>query len=862
MGDQYLYVKEMSGKLFIKELKNGNRVHTITDEGPFCLFESKKDGEFRTHLGKPATPHFFKRIGDIKDYSDMVSGTANYGLSGMRELGYQYIAHCYSDRSGFDADAFNTMFFDIETARDSEKGYAPVDNPFNPVTLIQVEYRKKKIVWGMMDYKGDKADEFRHFYDELEMIKDFFKWVKLEAIDIVSGWNIEYYDIPYLMGRLLGQYDRNNPRAEHIKERGYWTKKDLFAFGKVRKYTKRGMFGKDEVRYEIMGLIALDYLDLYKKFTYKTPPDYKLNTIANIELGDTKVDYSEVKHLEELYHTNYTKFVDYGIKDAQLVRRLDDKLQLINLGITLAYLTGINVNDVYSPVKMWEVYLYNEMLKDKIVPPWKRTNNKRDSFVGAFVKDPLKGKHKWVMSFDLNSLYPHIMMGINMSPDTHVPYERQHPEIQELYGKHNEHVEKSIAMLVEGKSDLSLLKKHNLSMSPNGGMFRRDVQGVIPKILENVYAERSATKKTMLVKEQEKEDTKDPKLDAIIAQLNAKQMALKIAINALYGACGNPYFKFYNLDVAEGITSMGQVAIKFIANKVNGYLSNMLDIEKDRIVLVDTDSIYCSMEDFVDRLLEKNPNLTDVQITDILDKVGEEMFQPFIDESYQELADYLNSYQQKMVMKREKIASSIISVAKKRYLMAVIDSEGVRYKKPKVKVTGVESVRSTTPQIARDALVKVFECMLKEDKPDSTLSKMAEFRSEFMVSPLMEIAIPKGVNGIEKWSKDGFPIKGTPQQVKAALLYNRMILEKDPLAEIIKSGDKVKLLTLKSNPKFGGENCLGIPQIIPEELDFCEADVDKQEMFQKVYVKPLNTILEKINWPTYTGSAVSVASFF
>ena len=324
----------------------------------------------------------------------------------------------------------------------------------------------------------------------------------------VEVHNCEYYDIPYLCGRLLGQYDRNNPRAEHIKERGYWTKKDLFTFGKVRKYTKQGMFGKNEVRYEILGLIVLDYIDLYKKFTY-TPPDYKLNTIANIELGDTKVDYSEVKHLEELYHTDYTKFVDYGIKDAQLVRRLDDKLQLINLGITLAYLTGINVNDVYSPVKMWEVYLYNEMLKDKIVPPWKRTNNKRDSFVGAFVKDPLKGKHKWVMSFDLASLHPSIMRQCNMSPDTHVPYDKQPEDIKVLYDKYNEDVEKSVHLHTLEKEDLSLLKKHNLSMSPNGGMFRRDRRGVIPKIIDGLAEQRTATKTKMLQKKQELEDLKN-----------------------------------------------------------------------------------------------------------------------------------------------------------------------------------------------------------------------------------------------------------------------------------------------------------------------------------------------------------------
>ena len=513
---QYTYIGRHFDTLLVKEVEGVNRTTSKIDWEPSIFYEAKAGTE-TGYTNTSGSPLLEKRFGKIKDFNDYLkdwSGTSNKMIYGFRGVEYQYICDSFPDRDNFDHSVFNVMYFDIETERSEEYGYAPSSNPFNPVILITAYLPKgdRSIVWELRDHPTDNQDktEYRVFDDDISMIKDFFKFMKSNSIDIISGWNTDFYDIPYLCGRLLGQYHFPGQQKPDGMDSEYrvWTDKTSYSpFGYIKKKTIIGNYGKSQVIYEIPGIESLDYMNLYKKFTYVTRESYSLNHISYCELGEKKVDYSEHKHLQSLYEKDYKKFVEYGIKDTKLVYRLEEKLKLIDLCIALAYMVGCNLNDVFSAVKTWEIYLYNELKRDGIIAPIKgRGVHKEKEFLGAFVQDPVKGKHDWVLSFDLNSLYPHIMMFANMSPDVYVEPEHMQPDQLRLYKKHKDNLLQSIEDIIDHIEDLAVLKQWGVSMTPNGAMFSNEKLGVIPKIVKKIYVTRKDCKKLMLQKKQQLED--------------------------------------------------------------------------------------------------------------------------------------------------------------------------------------------------------------------------------------------------------------------------------------------------------------------------------------------------------------------
>ena len=399
---------------------------------------------------------------------------------------------------------------------------------------------------------------------------------------------------------------------------------------------------------------------MYKKFTYKAQESYRLDYIAEVELGQKKLDHSEFDTFKDFYTKGWQKFIEYNIVDVELVDRLEDKMKLIELALTMAYDAKVNYADVFYQVRMWDNIIYNYLKKRDIVIPPKIRSDKNEKYAGAYVKEPIPGKYDWVVSFDLNSLYPHLIMQYNISPETLL--DERHPTA-------------TVDRILAEEINFELYKDN--AVCANGAMYRKDVRGFLPELMEKMYGDRVIFKKRMLQAKQEYEKTPTKALEKEIARCNNIQMAKKISLNSAYGAIGNQYFRYYKLANAEAITLSGQVSIRWIEQKMNEYLNKLLSTtEEDYVIASDTDSIYLNLGPLVDKFLG-NKSGDKAAVVELLDKICEDKFEPYIDQCYQNLATYVSAYDQKMQMKRENIADRGIWTAKKRYILNVWDSEGV-----------------------------------------------------------------------------------------------------------------------------------------------------------------------------------------
>jgi len=574
---------------------------------------------------------------------------------------------------------------------------------------------------------------------------------------------------------------------------------------------------------------VLDYMDLYKKYVYTNQESYALNHIAYVELGEKKHD-NPFETYREWYTNDYQSFVDYNIRDVELVDMLEEKMKLIELQVTMAYEAKINYNDVFSQVRMWDSIIYNYLREKNIVVPMRNISRKDSRYEGAYVKEPQTGQHNWVMGFDLNSLYPHLIMQYNISPETII--DEKFPNV-------------SVNKLLNQKVDIP---DDGYTVTPNGARFTKEYQGFLPGLMDKFYTDRVKFKKLTLEAKQKYEDTKKPKYLKDISKFNNIQMARKIALNSAYGAMGNQFFRYYDERVAIAITTSGQLSIRWIEGKVNEYLNKILETEnEDYIIASDTDSIYVTFDELVRKSFAGRDVSTE-KVISFLDNVAKKKLEPFIDESYKDLAEYVKAYAQKMEMKREIIADKGIWTAKKRYILNVHDSEGVRYKEPKLKIMGIEAVKSSTPEPCRDKIKEALRVIINSDEIE--LNKfIQDFRKDFMNMDPEVIAYPRSCNGVKKWSDTSSVFKkGTPMHVKGALLYNHL-LDRNKLSHkfpFIQEGDKIKFLQLRK-PNILQSNVISFMTKLPREFDLKET-IDYDIMFDKSFVEPLIFILDSIGW--------------
>ena len=815
----YTNVQMIGNNFLVREVVNGKREIYKEEYSPTLFVKSNKKTKYKTLDGESVEPVKPGTVRDCREFYKKYDGVDGFKIFGNNRYIFQYLSDKYpQDEVKFDISQINLVTMDIEVK--AEQGFPDPESCSEEMLTISLQdYATKKITtWGRKPYVPTQENvTYYHFSDEIEMLNSFlYHWSK-NPPDVITGWNVRLYDIPYLCGRI--SRIMGDKKCKLLSPWGLVSQDEIYISG--RRYNV----------YDIAGMTTLDYLELYKKFTYKAQESYRLDYIANIELGQKKLDHSEFDTFKEFYSGNWKKFVDYNIIDVELVDRLEDKMKLIELALTMAYDAKVNYQDVMYQVRMWDTIIYNYLKKRNIVIPPKDSSDKNDKYAGAYVKEPKPGKYDWVVSFDLNSLYPHLIMQYNISPETLL--ETKHPSVT---------VDKILG------EELTFEMYKDSAVCANGAQYRKDVKGFLPELMEKMYAERVVFKKKMLEAKQAYEKTPTKKLEKEIARCNNIQMAKKISLNSAYGAIGNQYFRYYKLANAEAITLSGQVSIRWIENKMNDYLNKLLETEDiDYVIASDTDSIYINFGPLVDKFFNSKID-NKAKIVSLLDKVCQDKLEPFIDKSYQELATYVNAYDQKMFMKRENIADRGIWTAKKRYILNVWDSEGVRYEEPKLKMMGIEAVKSSTPAPCRKMIKDALNIMMSGTEED-VIKFIDDSRVQFKKMPPEDIAFPRTVSNVNKHkSTSSIYAKGTPIHARGALLYNHHIKDKklDNKYSLINNGEKIKFCYLKK-PNWIHENVISFISDFPTELDL-DKSIDYELQFEKAFVEPVKVILDAIGW--------------
>ena len=721
----YTNVTQNRNVILERYIENGEQKQREVPYMPTLYTHSVKQSHLKTIKGEVVEPKMFNSIGEARNYIQEYGKISNKPIYGMQQFAYAFINEEYPERE-FDVNQLTIFNFDIETK--SDEGFPNIADADKEILSIAVRCKGQSTILGMGEYKPSGDDRYIKCASETDLLIKFVDlWVKYNP-EIVTGWNIELFDIPYTLNRI-----RKRVSQDQVNRLSPW--------GIVKDRTiptaQNQALGRDAPpnAKEIIGVTIFDYMNLYKKFTYSQKESYALDFIGQEELGEKKLDYSEYGTLNELYKQDYQKFLDYNIKDVVLVERLDDKMKLIEQACTIAYDAGVNLVDSLTSVRMWDVIIHNFLMQKNIVVPPKVLLDKENQVEGAYVKDPQVGMHNWVVSFDLNSLYPHLIMQYNISPETYVRHIGQRPTADEI-----------INGLYQQDNIKKFMKEHNVTVCGSGAMYTKDFQGFLPKLMEKMYNDRVQWKTRMIEAKKKYEKTKTKELEYEIAKCNNMQMAKKIQLNSAYGALGNQYFRFFDTKYAESITLSGQLSIKWMEVFINKYLNKKLNTEgKDYVVAVDTDSLYIVLDELVS---QSGIDQTDtIKVVDFLDKVASEVLEPYIDKSYRQLADYVGAYEQKMFMKRENIADKAIWTGKKHYIMNVYDSEGVRYEEPKLKMMGIESVRSSTPKVCRDAIKEALEVLMREgEKP--LRDYVDEFEKRFREMPFEDVAFPRGCRSV------------------------------------------------------------------------------------------------------------------
>ena len=822
----YTNVNLIGNNLLYIGYEDGQRIQRKFKFSPTLYVVSNQITEYKTLDGRYAKPIRFDTVGQARDFKDKYKDVENFEVHGYDRFLYQYISEEFSNEVDYDIKTLKITSLDIEVA--CENGFPNVRECAEQLLAITVQdYQTRKLkVFATRDYHNTRKDvDFIYCDDEKHLLQCFLAYWQTDFPDVLTGWNVELYDVPYICGRLERLFGE-----KELKMMSPW--------GMV-KSEEIEIKGRTNILYNLMGINVLDYMDLYKKFTYTNQESYRLDHIAFVELGQKKLDHSEYENFKDFYTKDWQKFIDYNIKDVELVLQLEDKMKLLELAVALAYDAKVNLKDVYYQVRMWDTLIYN-FLKERnvVVPPAKRSN-KDEKYAGAYVKEPIPGKYEWVVSFDLNSLYPHLIMQYNISPET--LWESRHPSA-------------NVERLLNQTDKID----PQFATCANGAQYRKDIHGFLPEMMQKIYDERVQSKKLMLMAKQEYEKTPTKDLEKSISKYNNIQMARKIQLNSAYGAIGNQYFRYYNLRNAEAITLSGQVSIRWIENKVNGYLNKLLNSnEKDYVIASDTDSIYICLDDLVTKVYG-DKDVGQEKVVDFLDKACKEKIEPFIDRSYTELAEYTNAYEQKMFMKRENIAARGIWTAKKRYILNVWDSEGVRYNQPKLKMMGIEAVKSSTPMPCRKAIKDALNIMMTGEQ-DELIKFIDGFKKEFYSLPPEDIAFPRSVNGLRKFKSDtDVYSKGCPLHVRGSLLYNFYVSQKELENKypLIQEGEKIKYIYLKTDrSNWTRENVISFLNTFPRELGM-ENFLDRKAQFQKAFLDPLQIITSVINWDTEKKSTL------
>ena len=732
------------------------------------------------------------------------------------------------------------MFFDIEV--EVKDGFPEPSRAENKITAIAL-YDKTTDKYSCFVLGNiPNTDVVESFRSEEELLQRFYqKYLEINPT-ILSGWNVDGFDIPYLYNRttrVLGQQFANclSPISEVF-------------------------YSENKNRYKIAGVSVLDYFALYKKFTYIQQSSYRLDYIGQKEVGLGKIEYEGT--LQDLYENDLNKYIEYNLNDVVIVKALDDKLKLIDLVMGIAHVGHVPYEDVYYSSRYLEGAILVYLKNIGVIAPNKdfnardkmnRTND--DKFTGAYVKDPVPGRHEWVFDLDLTSMYPSTIMTLNISPETKIGRVNGWDAKEFLKG-----TQKTYSLEKGGKTqghmnneELSdMFASNKISISSNGILYRNDKKGLIPILLEKWFDERVEYKRLM-------KKYGDEKNDEQYNYFKRRQHIQKIILNSLYGVLGLPVFRFYDIDNAEATTITGQELIKFTEKIANKFYNDKLDDNKDYCIYTDTDSVFYPAIPLIEKY-HQNADLTDDEF--MTEKILEtaKIVQDFINKSYDLFAKkFLNCDKHRFDIKQECIAKSAFWVTKKRYGQWIINDGGVTCDRLDVK--GLDIVRSNFPPAFRELMTDVLQGILSNIDKEQIDDRICSFKREMKTLPIEEIALPTGVKRLSKFAdtrhsnkkiygNQGIftPMhKGTPVHVKAAWVYNDLLKHFGlNNVEKIKNSEKIKWVYLKQNP-------LSIAQIAfkgyddPQEImDYIKKYIDHNKLFDKALQKKINMFYDSMNW--------------
>lgn len=762
-------------------------------------------------------------IVECKEFVEKYKGVEGFDIFGQLNYSLQYMNE-YKPM-GFDYKYLSSWSIDIETeipVNENGRTYFPVPKdapaPVLLITMVNMQ-TKKAYTWGTRPYDGNDTN-YTECSNEENLLKQFLMFWEQVRPDILTGWFINGFDVPYLMNRIT-------------KILGEESCKRLSVWGRVH-YKHKTFKGKDEYDCKIYGLQILDYRELFEKYNLTERESYKLQSIAQEELKTTKLDYSEFASFTEFYQRDWPKFVRYNVIDAQLVRMLDDKLHYIAIVTTMAYQARINYEDVSSPVKLWDAIVANHCLDEGVVMPQQRYEISQH-LDGAYVKEPKPGWYKNVVSLDATSLYPSIMMTNNISPETWV-------------GNCGLGIDDFLANVEVDVEDKYIV-------TPAGAIYSREKRGILPILIEKYMGMRKAAKSEMLKLQSEYEKTNNETLHAKIAALDASQNAYKVALNSLYGGTANKYFRFFKHDHAASITLTGQFVLRTIENKIDDRLNEMFGtVGAKYLIYIDTDSLYFSL----DKVFEKY-GITEDKAIKAIEKLAKEKITPLVNDLCQECCNKMRSFDNKLSFKLEAVADKAIWVKKKKYALRVHSSEGVTYKKPQYKAKGLEMVKSSTPAAVRKSLKTALEVIFDKTEKE-TQQFIQDVKTEFFKLPYQETARQSGVNGLMDYhDRNIIYSKGCPQQQKAALLYNHYlkVFNVDDKYPAIGEGEKIRYLHLKKPNKLKDE-VIGFPVdgVLPPEFGINDR-IDVEEQFKKTFLSAMEILLGAIGWSTIERSSLS-----
>jgi len=812
--------------------KQGNRVSFTSTYNPYIMLEDRTGSDvsiFNTKLRKKTFKTQYERYKFLKE-----CGTRRVfeNLAPVQQFLVDAYGK-YNETEEFQHHPIRTMFLDIEVY--SPDVFPKAELAQHPINVITVHdsIDQKFYSWGTAPYKNSNADVvYKYCRSEKHLLMEFIAYFESNAPDLLTGWNSSGFDIPYIINRIT-----NTLGEEYIKQ--------LSPVQRVHCRTLRsGMFGKEEIRWYIDGISCVDYIDIYKRFSFVNRESYKLNFIAELELGEKKIDYGNT-NLASLSKENWQLFVDYNIQDVNLLVKMDAKLQFVELLRMLSYMGLTTMENAMSTLStITGTAAIKARLRQQFLPTFIRQGSDEKN-PGAFVAEPLEGFQKDVVSFDANSLYPNIMISLNMSPET---------KIGKIIDKDDDnvtvqHCSGSTFKLSHAKFG-QFVKDEQIAISKAKVLFTQKHKGILPEIVDHYYQERVKIRKEMqLLKKGGKSDgdTKDK-----IVQLNAKQLCIKIFINSVYGYMGNKNAPIGDDDIAASITLTGQSVIKAARTYGRDFAQSIIghnDFE-DIAVAGDTDSAYFSVAPL---LRARNINLMEHGKVTAGAHAIIEQFNDYLNDKIKAwMKDALNSHDPRIEFKREAIIDKGLFLEKKRYVAHVVDDEGIEC--DKWKYVGVDVVRTTMPKAIKPYVKKIIETMMVSQNRKTTNDVVNEAYDVFKSLKPEELAYTSGMSDYDKFaskSRDMSMPKGTPVHVKSAHGYNTLIkkLNIENKYEVLQSGDKVRWMYIKHPNKYNMQS-IAFKYYYPQE--FVEAfEPDYEKMFEKIVFSVVERFYAAVKWSAH-----------